>query len=120
MDQSDTTSAQITAHELLYDLVPKLKSTEELVYDVLTVRMQTTSDPEVHRLLKGFKTEFELEGTMIRMNLKNLLRRYADVLEAVKSGRAGRDEHPLMLDEYEAAAVARVRQLYRKAQQLTG
>ncbi|RUA22052.1 hypothetical protein DSL92_07905 [Billgrantia gudaonensis] len=52
---------------------------------------------------------------MIRMNLKSLLSRHADALEAVKRGHAGRDEHPLMLDEYEAAAVARVRQLYRKA-----
>lgn len=120
MDQPATPSSQITAHDLLYDLVPKLKSTEELVYNVLTVRMQMTADAEVHRQLKGFKTEFELEGTMIRMNLKNLLRRHADALEAVKSGHAGRDDHPLVLDEHEATAVARVRQLYRKARELTG
>ncbi|SDN86644.1 hypothetical protein SAMN04487957_102219 [Halomonas shengliensis] len=108
----------ITAHELLYDLVPKLKATEATVSDTLTARLMMTTDPEVRERLKTFKAEFELERTMIRMNLEHLLRRHAEAVEAERSGNAGESRHTLPLDEHEATAVARVRQLYRRAQEL--
>lgn len=108
----------ITAHELLYDLVPKLKATEATVSDTLTARLMMTTDPEVRERLKTFKAEFELERTMIRMNLEHLLRRHAEAVEAERSGSAGESRHTLPLDEHEATAVARVRQLYRRAQEL--
>ncbi len=108
----------ITAHELLYDLVPKLKSLETMVSDTLSARLMMTTDPEVRHQLKTFKTEFELERTMIRLNLKHLLRRHAELLEAVKNGSTSKSGQTLQLDNHEATAVARVHQLHRKAQDL--
>lgn len=113
-----STGETITAHELLYDLVPKLKATERIVSDTLSARLMMTTDAEVRHQLKTFKTEFELERTMIRMNLEHLLRRHAEAVEAERRGSDEESLHTLPLDEHEATAVARVRQLYRRAQEL--
>ncbi|MFP4137065.1 MAG: hypothetical protein ACLFSR_01765 [Halomonas sp.] len=111
-----STSETITAHELLYDLVPKLKATETTVSDTLTARLMMTTDPELRERLRTFKAEFELERAMIRMNLEHLLRLHAEAVEAER--REGEGRHILPLDEHEATAVGRVRQLYRRAQEL--
>jgi len=108
----------ISAHELLYELVPKLKATEAMVNDTLAARLMMTTDPEERQRLETFKTEFELQRSMIHMNLEHLLRRHAEALAAPRRGSERR--HTLPLDEHEATAVARARQLYRRAQQLKG
>ncbi|MDI5922782.1 hypothetical protein QLQ86_18620 [Halomonas sp. LR5S13] len=108
----------ITAHELLHDLMPQLKATESMVSDTLTVRLMMTTDPAVRERIKTFKTEFELERTMIRMNLEHLLRRHAEAVEAARRSSTDDSSQTLPLDEHEATAVARVRQLYRRAQEL--
>ncbi len=108
----------ITVHELLYDLVPKLKALETMVSDTLSARLMMTTDHEVRHKLKAFKAEFELERTMIRLNLEHLLRRHTEALEAVKNGSTSQSGQTLPLDNHEATAVARVRQLHRNAQDL--
>ncbi|MGM0987934.1 MAG: hypothetical protein ACQEXI_13265 [Pseudomonadota bacterium] len=106
----------ITAHELLYDLVPKLKATETAVNDTLSARLMMVTDPAERQRLETFRTEFALERTMIRMNLEHLLRRHAEAVEAARS--AGSSRQTLALDEHEATAVARVRRLHARAMEL--
>ncbi len=108
----------ITAHELLYDLVPKLKATETAVNDTLSARLMMVTDPAERQRLETFRTEFALERTMIRMNLEHLLRRHAEAVEAARSAGSGGDRHTLPLDEHEATAVARVRRLHARAMEL--
>ncbi|SEL73779.1 hypothetical protein [Halomonas daqiaonensis] len=110
-----TSEDTITAHQLLDDLVPKLKSVETMVRDTLSARLMMTTDAELRQQLKTFKTEFELERTMIRMNLESLLNRHAETVEKVKAG--GTDK-VLELDDHEATALKRIRQLHDRAMEL--
>ncbi|MCG7578245.1 MULTISPECIES: hypothetical protein [unclassified Halomonas] len=62
------------------------------------------------------QAEFQLELTMIRMNLEHLLTRYHKELEAVVQDP--RQDVLLRLDAFEATAIENAQQLYQRVQQL--
>lgn len=64
--------------------------------------------------INTLKTEFQLELTMIRMNLEHLLKRYQKELNAVVEDK--RHDQLLTLDAFEAMAIESAAQLYRRAQ----
>lgn len=106
----------ISAHELIHDVVPKLKATEKIVGDTLLAMLETVSD-EIERNRRTLQQqEFELEVTMIRMNLDHLLNRYArtiqEVIDAVDDGPGA----ILPLDQHESLAIENARRLYERAQ----
>ncbi|XQU08282.1 hypothetical protein P4544_17735 [Halomonas sp. LY9] len=62
------------------------------------------------------QAEFQLELTMIRMNIEHLLKRYRNELEAVMDDP--RHDILLTLDPHEATAIMNAKQLYQRVQQL--
>ncbi|MFY0989103.1 hypothetical protein [Halomonas sp. C05BenzN] len=108
--------ASLSSRELLDDLVPKLKSTETFLHDTLTVRINCCLDPREKLRLQNLRTEFQLELTMIRMNLEHLLRRYSDRLVAAADAEEG--DTMLALDDHEAVAIESIRRLYTRSREL--
>jgi ABC-type phosphate transport system auxiliary subunit len=110
-------SAQaISGHSVLHDIIPKLKTVDRLVNQTLAGLIETRHDAAQTAHYEKLKAEFQLELTMIRMNLEHLLKRYRHELEAVRN-----DTHQdvlLTLDAYEATAIENAKQLYRRVQAL--
>ncbi|BBI53442.1 hypothetical protein HORIV_58630 [Vreelandella olivaria] len=78
----------ISAYSLVNDVVPKLNAVETLVENTLKQIIETSTLPaQIERYTK-LQVEFQLELTMIRMNLEHLLNRYHHELETVKMTRA--------------------------------
>lgn len=110
--------ASLSTRELVENVIPKLKATEHFLSDTLTVKLQNCYEPREKLRLKNLKTEFELELTMIRMNLDHLLRRYSDQLMEAKDDPEGKGGALLRLDEHEAVAIESIRQLYSRTHAL--
>ncbi|MFU8839036.1 MAG: hypothetical protein ACNA75_12120 [Thiohalomonadaceae bacterium] len=108
----------ISAGDLLHDLVPKLKATERLMANTLWENIQRCIDPGEKARLESLLQEFELELAMIRLNLRHLLRRHAEELEAAVKGGDADTGLLLELDEHEAVAIESARRLYRRAQEM--
>ncbi|WP_136064817.1 hypothetical protein [Modicisalibacter radicis] len=107
---------RITARELIHTIIPKLKAMEKLVGDTLLVLLETAGDEEERnrRLLQ--RQEFELEVTMIRMNLDHLMKRYAREIQEVVDATDDRPGAILQLDQHERLAIENARQLYERVQ----
>lgn len=106
----------ISAREVINDLVPKLNAVEKQIKLTISAVVEASSTaPEKERYAK-LKAEFELELTMIRMNLEHLLKRYRNELEAAMHDP--RKDMLLTLDAYEATAVENAKQLYARVQRL--
>ena len=118
MPESHTNAATIYSRDAVYDLIPKLKTTEHLVDSTLQGRITRCGDANEKARLQGLKVEFELEISMIRMNLEHLMRRYSRQLDEAAQDGASRQDAVLSLDAHEAVAIERVRTLYRRAQAL--
>ncbi|MCE8014812.1 hypothetical protein HOP62_01835 [Halomonas sp. MCCC 1A17488] len=108
----------LSSRELLDELLPKLQATEQFLSETLGAKLEYSLDPRETRRLQELKDEFELEITMINMNLGHLLRRYSDQLVDAMEEPEGKDDTRLELDEHEAVAVERIRRLYQRAQEL--
>ena len=91
----------ISAYNVINDVIPKLNVMETLV--------------QVERYSK-LQIEFQLELTMIRMNLEHLLKRYQHELTAVVDDK--NSDMLLTLDAHEATAIESATALYRRVQQL--
>ncbi|SER41844.1 hypothetical protein SAMN04487958_10149 [Vreelandella subterranea] len=106
----------ISAHEVMYDLIPKLNALERQINNTLEAMITAGQSPAEKESTEKLKIEFELELTMIRMNLQHLLSRYRTELEAVT-----RDDHhdvTLALDKHETVAVESAKALYDRVQRL--
>ena len=79
MTQKSTT---ISAREVINDLVPKLNAVEKQIKLTISAVVEASSAaPEQKERYAKLKAEFQLELTMIRMNLEHLLKRYRNELE---------------------------------------
>lgn len=103
----------ISAYDVIYDVMPKLDTVEKLVGHTLDEALHT-QEAESIAYINSLKTEFQLELTMIRMNLEHLLKRYQKELNAVVEDK--RRDQLLTLDAFEAMAIESAAQLYRRAQ----
>jgi len=111
------TSTTISAREVINDLVPKLKAVEKQIKLTISAVVEASgAAPEKKERYAKLKAEFQLELTMIRMNLEHLLKRYHRELEAVMNDP--RQDVLLTLDAYEATAVENAKQLYARVQRL--
>lgn len=109
-------STTISALYVVNELIPKLNAVEKRV--ALTMGAIATSEAvpaDIERMTR-LQAEFQLELTMIRLNLAHLLKRYQAVLDAAMQNPA--NDQLLTLDAYEATAIASARQLYERLQQL--
>lgn len=108
-----TNAQTISAYDVIYDVVPKLDTVEKLVGHTLDEALNTQELESIART-NTLKMEFQLELTMIRMNLEHLLKRYQKELNAVVEDR--RRDQLLTLDAFEAVAIESAAQLYRRVQ----
>jgi ABC-type phosphate transport system auxiliary subunit len=107
----------ISAREVVNDLVPKLNAVEKQIKLTISAVVEASGTaPEKKERYAKLKAEFQLELTMIRMNLEHLLKRYRNELEAAMNDP--RKDMLLTLDAYEATAVENAKQLYRRVQAL--
>ncbi|NQY78471.1 MAG: hypothetical protein HRT78_15500 [Halomonas sp.] len=114
MTQTRTT---ISAREVINDLVPKLNAVEKQIKLTISAVVEASGTaPEKKERYAKLKAEFQLELTMIRMNLEHLLKRYRNELEAAMNDP--RKDMLLTLDAYEATAVENAKQLYARVQRL--
>lgn len=111
---------KIPVRELVHELLPKLQATEELVHSTLgeLIRLADSEDLRAHR--KNQQIEFELEISMIRMNLDHLMQRYAAEIKEALETTGSRADVTLKLDQHERFAIESARKLYERARDLQG
>ena len=102
----------ITAKCLLDDVLPKLKAVEDLANNTLSLLIAQATSDEVRQRHELLQQEFELEITMIRMNLDHLTARYAKELHEAATGSGNAS---LTLDRHEQFAIQSANTLYERA-----
>ncbi|NVF16293.1 hypothetical protein [Vreelandella maris] len=106
----------ISAYSVVNDVIPKLNAVERLVEGTVKEIVETSRLPaEIERYSK-LQIEFQLEISMIRMNLEHLFNRYHGELTAVKQNE--KNDSQLILDSYETTAIESAKTLYRRVQEL--
>lgn len=107
---------KLSARDLIYDIIPKLKATEKLISDTLVDMIKTANDEEERNRRILQQQEFELEVTMIRMNLDHLMKRYAREIQDAGESAGDHSGAILQLDQHERFAIESARQLYDRVQ----
>ncbi|WFE70726.1 hypothetical protein P8S55_13165 [Halomonas sp. M1] len=110
------TTTTISALEVVNDLIPKLNTVEHHIEQMINAVLEASSVPNQIERYSKLQAEFQLELTMIRMNLEHLLKRYRNELKTVMNDP--RQDVLLTLDAYEATAIENAKQLYRRVQTL--
>lgn len=106
----------ISALEVVNDLIPKLNAVEHHIEQMINAVLEASSVPNQIERYTKLQAEFQLELTMIRMNLSHLLKRYRHELEVVMND--SRQDVLFTLDAYEAMAVENAKQLYDRVKRL--
>lgn len=109
------TTGQIAAHDIVYDILPKLKATEDLVNSTLKDMIEQAPSEEIRTQKLLQQQEFELQITMIRMNLDHLLKRYSKEVQAAWENDQRHAGALLSLDQHERFAIDRAKELYERA-----
>lgn len=107
----------ITVREVVFTIIPRLKSTEQMMVRMLNGRIKRCADPLAIKRLSNAILELELETRMIRMNIEHFLTRHSDQLEEALNTAGGGDKM-LALDEHEIVALRGAQQLFERAQGL--
>tara|TARA_R110000751_G_scaffold132039_1_gene234477 strand:+ start:97 stop:450 length:354 start_codon:yes stop_codon:yes gene_type:complete len=106
----------ISAYSVINEVIPKINAMEKLIEGTLKQIVEASRLPaEIERYSK-LQIEFQLELSMIRMNLEHLLSRYQKEITAVKQNE--NNDMLLTLDTYEATAIESASALYRRVQEL--
>jgi hypothetical protein len=109
-------AATISAVYVVTELVPKLSAVEKQVEKMICAVINTNQVPAHIERYTKLQAEFQLELTMIRMNLEHLLTRYRKELDRVM--KDPRQDVLLSLDAFEATTIENAQQLYQRVQQL--
>lgn len=112
------TGNRISARDIVYDIIPKLEATENLVSNTLHDMISGASDNDERNRLELLQQEFELEVMMIQMNLDHLLKRYAEEIQEVIDGEGNNPGAMLKLDHHERFAIESARKLYERAHEI--
>lgn len=109
-------AAPISAVYVVTELIPKLNTVEKHIEQTISNIVASSQLPtQIERYTK-LQIEFQLELTMIRMNLEHLLKRYHRELEVVMNDP--RKDVLLTLDQHESVAVESAKALYERVQRL--
>lgn len=108
--------ATLSAVYVVTELIPKLNSVEKHIEQTISAVISTSQFPaEIERYIK-LQMEFQLELTMISMNLEHLLKRYKQELDTVMNDP--RQDVLLTLDQHESVAIESAKTLYGRVQAL--
>ena len=109
---------RITLHELLYEILPKLKAAEAMMQNTLMAILEVTEEPLEQARHQEQQDAMELELFTIRLNIKHLLTRYSQDVQAMReseqSGAAIGDGPVLSLDDGEAQAIEKAKMLHAR------
>lgn len=108
-------SASVTSHELINDVIPKLKTVEFILESKLKAAIQNSTDAQQQAKYQRQQQELQLELMMIQMNLEHLLNRYADIIKP--EGKPAENTY-LELDDSERVALSAIMNLYNKVSAL--
>jgi hypothetical protein len=111
-----TAGATVTSHELINDVIPKLKTVEFILDSKLAAAIENSKEAQQREKYQVYQQEFQLELIMIRMNLEHLLSRYADIIKPI-DGKRDEDTY-LELDDSERVALSAIINLYNKVSEL--
>lgn len=111
---------QISLHELVHDIMPRLQATEKLVNNTLASIIAASRDADARARRQQQKEAFALELYRIRLNLNPLLDQNGRAIRNVQ----GKTEAPegatvVALDEHQQEALKAVDQLYTQVQHLS-
>lgn len=108
----------VALHELLYDILPKLKAAEAMIQNILLAILEATEEPMEKARRREQQEALELELFAIRLNIKHLLTRYSQDVQAMQeseeSGGAIGDGPVLALDDGEAQAIEKAKMLHER------
>jgi len=111
-----TAGASVTSHELINDVIPKLKTVEFILDSKLAAAIEHSKDAQQKEKYQVYQQEFQLELMMIQMNLEHLLSRYANIIKP-SDGTRGENTY-LELDDSEQVALSAIINLYNKVSTL--
>ncbi|GGX92630.1 hypothetical protein GCM10007160_20160 [Litchfieldella qijiaojingensis] len=107
----------ITAHALIHEVLPRLRTMETLVNNTFDAVIEATDDSGHQARHREQQQAFQLELQMIRLNLDSLMKRHARVLREVQESDGGCGHERLSLDAHETVAITRFRQLYTRVKE---
>ncbi|SDM73644.1 hypothetical protein SAMN05192555_11855 [Franzmannia pantelleriensis] len=111
-----TIGDRISVRELLHDLIPKLKATERFIDETLATLIEQAPPGDERARRERQQHAFQVNLTMIRMNLDHLLKRHAHLLDEVSDPGAVPSGPMLELDEHEQVALNSAIKLYQQTQ----
>ncbi|GHA84382.1 hypothetical protein [Modicisalibacter luteus] len=109
------TVERISARDIVYDVIPKLKATEKLTNNTLRDMIAEVENSDERNRCQLLQQEFELEIMMIQMNLDHLLKRYAQEIQTVAESGGNDAGATLELDQHERFAIDSAKKLYERA-----
>tara|TARA_B100000700_G_scaffold60311_1_gene65924 strand:+ start:67 stop:423 length:357 start_codon:yes stop_codon:yes gene_type:complete len=114
MIQPNTT---IPARDIVEDILPKLTSIQSFVDHSLSASIQRQDNATERKREENLKAELEMELTMIRMNIDNLIERHEPTLSRLGVSRqsCGPD---VEIDKHEAAAIEHLKRLHQRIRAL--
>ena len=113
-----TIGDRVSARELLHDLIPKLKATERFIDETLAMLIEQAPSADERARRERQQHAFQVNLTMIRMNLDHLLKRHAHLLDQVSEPGAVSPGPMLALDEHERVALNSAIKLYQQTQSI--
>ncbi|RDB42735.1 hypothetical protein DU490_11550 [Halomonas sp. DQ26W] len=109
---------RITLHEVVYNILPKLKAAEVMIDNTLLAIVKATEEPLEQARRRDQRDTMELELFAIRLNIKHLLTRYSQDMQAMReseeSGAATGEGPVLTLDDGEAQAIEKAKMLHER------
>ncbi|MCE9682807.1 hypothetical protein [Halomonas alkalisoli] len=109
---------RITLHEVVYDILPKLKAAEVMIDNTLLAILKATEEPLEQARRRDQQDTMELELFTIRLNIKHLLTRYSQDMQAMReseeNGAATGEGPVLTLDDGEAQAIEKAKMLHER------
>lgn len=109
---------KITLHEVLYEIIPKLKAAEAMIQNTLVAILDATEEPLETTRRQEQQVALELELFTIRLNVNHLLNRHSQAVQAMRdseqSGAAIGDGPVLTLDDGEAQAIEKAKMLHER------
>ncbi|RAR64592.1 hypothetical protein BCL93_101414 [Onishia taeanensis] len=111
------TNDAIPAREIMDDIMPKLASIQSFVDHRLSASIQRQDNVNERKREENLKAELEMELTIIRMNIDNLIKRHEPTLSRLGVSRqsCGPD---IDIDKHEAAAIEHLKRLYQRIRTL--
>lgn len=107
----------IAAREVIDDILPKLASIQSFVDHNLSTSIHQQDNADERKREENLKAELEMELTIIRMNIDNLIKRHDATISRLGVDRQAQDLK-IDIDKHEAAAIEHLKRLHQRIRTL--